>query len=66
MDGTPAERILVTGALGCIGAWTVESLVDEGDVEGTSREEAAAGTVARFRARPQDDSLRPEEHGLTA
>ena len=26
----PDERFLVTGALGCIGAWTVASLVREG------------------------------------
>ncbi len=25
-----AERFLVTGALGCIGAWAVKHLVDEG------------------------------------
>ena len=26
----PAERFLVTGALGCIGAWTVRGLVRDG------------------------------------
>ncbi len=32
-DGRPGERFLVTGALGCIGAWTVRNLVrDEVDV----------------------------------
>jgi nucleoside-diphosphate-sugar epimerase len=31
MEGTMAsERFLVTGAFGCIGAWTVKRLVDEG------------------------------------
>lgn len=28
-DGSPAERFLVTGASGCIGAWTVRQLVSE-------------------------------------
>jgi UDP-glucuronate 4-epimerase len=30
MSGVSPERFLVTGALGCIGAWTVRSLVREG------------------------------------
>jgi UDP-glucuronate 4-epimerase len=30
MEQTMDERFLVTGALGCIGAWTVKHLVDEG------------------------------------
>ena len=25
------ERVLVTGALGCLGAWTIKALLDEGD-----------------------------------
>ena len=27
----PPERVLVTGALGCLGAWTVKALLDNGD-----------------------------------
>jgi UDP-glucuronate 4-epimerase len=30
VDSPSFERFLVTGALGCVGAWTVKSLVDEG------------------------------------
>jgi UDP-glucuronate 4-epimerase len=29
-NGTPSERFLVTGALGCIGAWAVKLLADQG------------------------------------
>ena len=29
-DGPNGERFLVTGALGCIGAWTVRTLIREG------------------------------------
>jgi nucleoside-diphosphate-sugar epimerase len=30
VSDTPDERVLVTGALGCIGAWTARALVEEG------------------------------------
>ena len=26
-----AERTLVTGALGCLGAWTIKALLDDGE-----------------------------------
>src|SRR4029453_8249003 len=29
--GLLSERVLVTGALGCLGAWAVKAVLDEGD-----------------------------------
>lgn len=42
------------------------SIGELGDIPVTPLEQAVAETVARFRARLQDGSLPPEEHGLTA
>jgi UDP-glucuronate 4-epimerase len=52
----PAERFLVTGALGCIGAWVVHELVREGVAVTTFD---AGGDAFRLRCLLSEDELAP-------
>jgi nucleoside-diphosphate-sugar epimerase len=75
---TAGERFLVTGALGCIGAWTVRSLAEEGtpvvafDQAADTRrlrdistpQQYAANTADFFRDQIARGTFSAEKHGL--